>query len=407
MGIALDPTVTTVLSIIGWAVFWHVYHGLGITLGYHRLLTHKSLVVPNWLKYLICSGAYFGLMGSPIVWVGVHRQHHQKSDQPGDPHSPRDGFWHAMYKWMFYTDRVQSNEELQRQAADLMKDPLFRKLGCEHSAYQAQLCLFWCIVFRLLILAVLGWQAFVGSLIGSFTIFWSTQFVNTFCHLSQFGYQTYKTTEDSQNVWWVGLLALGEGWHNNHHAIPKSARHGLAWWEFDLTWCAIWLLEKLGLAQRVIRPSQKYLETKRIKLIEEAQAAVAAAVRDAAEAARSAQAAAAEAAKAAQVAAGEAAGVAHAAARNAAESAQAKAREAAELAQAKAREAAEAAQHAAREAKAAAQAVAREAVEVAREAAEGAQAAAREAAEVAQAAAREAAILAGKEPAAEVVTVNQ
>lgn len=277
------------LAIIGWAVFFHYWHGLGITLGYHRLLTHKSLVVPNWLKYFIVSGGYLALMGSPIVWVGVHRQHHQKSDQPGDPHSPKEGFLHALYKWMFYTTRVQSNEELQRQASDLMKDPIFRFLGYEHSAYQAYMCLFWCVVFRLAILAFFGWVPFVGNLIASFTIFWSTQFVNTFCHMQNYGYRTYQTTEDSRNVWWVGILACGEGWHNNHHAIPKSARHGLAWWEFDLTWCAIWLLEKVGLATRVIRPSQRYLESKRIRLLDDAQkniAAAAAAVNSAAEAAR-------------------------------------------------------------------------------------------------------------------------
>ncbi len=174
MGIFNDPVLSTSLVIIAWAVFWHHWHGVGITLGYHRLLTHKSLSVPKWLEYVICSGGYFALMGSPIVWVGVHRQHHQKSDQPGDPHSPREGFWHSLYKWMYYTGKVQSDEDLQRQAGDLMNDPLYRKLGCDHGAYHAQLNLFFCVIFRVVLFLVFGWQCVVGNLIATFTIFWST-----------------------------------------------------------------------------------------------------------------------------------------------------------------------------------------------------------------------------------------
>lgn len=347
LGIFSDPIVSTVLAILGWAIFFHYWYGLGITLGYHRLLTHKSLIVPNWVKYYFAICGYLALMGSPIVWVGVHRQHHQKSDQPGDPHSPRDGFEHALYKWMYYTTRVQSDEELQRQASDLMKDPFFRMLGYRHNAHQAYLCLAVCIVFRLLTLVTLGWIPFVGNLIGSFTIFWSTQFVNTFCHIESYGYRTYKTTEDSRNVWWVGLLAAGEGWHNNHHAVPKSARHGLAWWEFDLTWCTIWLLEKVGLATRVIRPSARYLETKKIRLLEEAQQNLAAAVSNAAGVARGAAEAAREAADAARETAEAAAEKAVVAAREAADAARSAAREAAEAAAGAAHGAAEAAHAAA------------------------------------------------------------
>src|ERR1022692_2895914 len=123
----------TSLTFVAWFIVFYLYHGLGITLGYHRLLTHKSLRVPRWLMYLIVSGGYFGLMGSPIVWVGVHRLHHQKSDLPGDPHSPNEGFKHALYGWMFDMRRVQSDAELQAQVPDLMADPLFRLLGDTHA----------------------------------------------------------------------------------------------------------------------------------------------------------------------------------------------------------------------------------------------------------------------------------
>lgn len=240
----------------------YLYHGLGITLGYHRLLTHKAVTVPSWLMYFIVSGGYFALMGSPIVWVGVHRLHHQKSDLAGDPHSPLDGFKHALYGWMFNMSEVQSDEELRAQCKDLIKDPVFIKLGDCHKAEQAMLCLKWCIAFRVVIYVLFGAGALLANLAATWMVFWSTQLVNAVCHLPRFGYRSYQTKDESLNVWWVGILALGEGWHNNHHAMPTSARHGIDWWEVDVTWYAIWLLEKLQLGTKVIRP------TARLRLVE-------------------------------------------------------------------------------------------------------------------------------------------
>lgn len=256
MGIFNGTTAWAVLSFTGWFLVFYLYHGLGITLGYHRLLTHKSLKVPRWLMYFIVSGGYLGLMGSPIVWVAVHRQHHQKSDQPGDPHSPREGFMHALSGWMFKMKDVQSQDELERQVPDLLENPFFKVLGADHEPYQAQLCLGISIAFRVLIFFLLGPIALAANILATTMIFWSTQLVNAACHLPSLGYRSFETYEDSRNVWWVGILALGEGWHNNHHAIPKSARHGLSWFEVDVTWYAIWLLEKLGLAKMIIRPSR-------------------------------------------------------------------------------------------------------------------------------------------------------
>lgn len=263
LGIFSEANLWAGLSFALWFVVFYLYHGLGITLGYHRLLTHKSLKVPKWLMYFIVSGGYFGLMGSPIVWVGVHRLHHQKSDQDGDPHSPKDGFKHALYEWMFDMRSVQSDEEMRAQVPELMADPLFRKLGDDHSPTQAQLCLGLCIAFRVLIFFALGPIALVANILATFTIFWSTQLVNAVCHLPNVGYRSHNTREQSRNVWWVGLLALGEGWHNNHHAVPKSARHGMEWFELDVTWYAVWLLEKVGLASAVVRPP-KHLMGRRV-----------------------------------------------------------------------------------------------------------------------------------------------
>lgn len=245
---------------------------MGTTLGYHRLLTHKSLKVPTWLKYLIVSGGYLGWMGAPIVWVGIHRLHHQKSDLEGDPHSPNNGFKHALYGWMFEMKEAQSDEELQAQTPDLMSDKVFRLLGTTHNVQPALLCLTVGIVFRILIYFTLGLVPFLANLLATMFSFWSTQFVNVFCHMKSQGYRSHETRDLSRNVWWVGLLALGEGWHNNHHAIPKSARHGFTWFEIDVTWYAVWLLEKLGLAENVILPTgtgKSMADTLKAKLSEQ------------------------------------------------------------------------------------------------------------------------------------------
>jgi len=242
----------------------YLYAGLGITLGYHRLLTHKSVQLPKWLEYLIVSGGYFCLMGSPIVWVAVHRRHHLKSDQPGDPHSPRDGFRHALYGWMFNTSEVQSDEEVVNYTTDLTNDPVYNKLGMAHTGDQAVLCALINIIARVGLYLAFGWPVVIANVLAVFTVFWSTQFVNTFCHMENFGYRTFNTREDSRNVWWVGILACGEGWHNNHHAMPKSAQHGMALHEFDITWYTIWVLEKLGLAKAVVRPNPVVANAKRL-----------------------------------------------------------------------------------------------------------------------------------------------
>lgn len=251
----LEPSAWNVAYLAAWFLGSYLYHGLGITLGYHRLLTHKSLKVPKWLMYVIVFGGYTCMMGAPIVWVGVHRLHHQKSDVPGDPHSPRDGFMHSLVGWMFHMYDYQTDDELQKSAGEeLMNDPFLRMFGVEHAARQAQLCLGVNIALRLGIWALFGFGAALMSTLAVSIVFISTQFVNSVCHLDTAGYRLHDTRDGSRNVWWVALLSLGEGWHNNHHAVPKSARHGMAWWEFDVTWLTIALFEKIGLAENIIVP---------------------------------------------------------------------------------------------------------------------------------------------------------
>jgi fatty-acid desaturase len=240
-----------------WFLGTMYYLGVGITLGYHRLLTHRSFKVPRPVMYFWVAGGYLALMGAPISWVAVHRLHHQRSDQEGDPHSPRDGFVHALYKWMFTMHDRQPSEEVRKQVADLIDDPVLRLFGIDHSAKQAQLCLWVNVAVRIGILLIFGPVAFIANLLASIAVFWSPQFVNTVCHLQDHGYRNFEVRDDSRNVPWVGILAMGEGWHNNHHAMPRSARHGIRWFEFDTTWNTIWLMEKLGIASEVVRPNMQ------------------------------------------------------------------------------------------------------------------------------------------------------
>jgi hypothetical protein len=133
-----------------------------------------------------------------------------------------------------------------------------------HTGAQAILCLFINVLARVALFLAFGWPVVLANVIATSIVFWSTQFVNTFCHMENFGYRTFNTREDSRNVWWVGILACGEGWHNNHHAMPKSAQHGMANHEFDITWYTIWVLEKLGLAKAVVRPNPVVANAKRL-----------------------------------------------------------------------------------------------------------------------------------------------
>ncbi len=264
-----NSTGWTVLAFLGWSAVFYCYHSLGITLGYHRMLTHHSLKVPKWLEYAIVSGGYLAWMGAPIPWVAVHRLHHQKSDQQGDPHSPRDGFIHALCGWMLEADKYQSTEELRKQVPDLLQDPVYCFFGTEHHIRQVQVCLAWCVAYRLLVLLLFGWVAFAALMLFTFVVFWGTQLVNSVCHLDSAGYRSQETREASRNVWWVALLTMGEGWHNNHHAMPKSARHGLSWWEVDGTYITICILEKLGLASAVNHPP-KLAMSQAVSTVEEA-----------------------------------------------------------------------------------------------------------------------------------------
>ncbi|MGA2989315.1 MAG: fatty acid desaturase [Candidatus Korobacteraceae bacterium] len=229
------------------AVFlWWVSGSLGIGMGYHRLLTHRGYSCPKWLEYFLALCATLALEGGPIFWVGVHRIHHQLADRPGDPHSPRDGKWWSHMGWVLMGKSLhQDSKELLPYVPDLRKDRFYVLLSKWHwvPAAAVGVLLFVCGGWNYLL-----WAGALRTVAGLHF----TWMVNSATHL--WGSQRFATADDSRNNFLVALLTFGEGWHNNHHAHPSSARHGLKWWEIDLNWYAIQTLRRLGLATRIKLP---------------------------------------------------------------------------------------------------------------------------------------------------------
>jgi fatty-acid desaturase len=223
--------------------------GFGVGMGYHRLLTHRGYKTYKWLEYLMTICATLSLEGGPFFWVAIHRVHHQNTDKEGDPHSPRDGgFWSHM-GWII-TGRALHNHspELLPYVPDLRKDKFYcwiskwhwvpiTVLGIALFVTGGVSWLLWCIFFR----TVVGLH--------------STWLVNSATHM--WGKQRFLTGDTSKNSFWVAILSFGEGWHNNHHAHPQVARHGLRWYEIDCNWYCISALRMLGLTWDVKLPKFK------------------------------------------------------------------------------------------------------------------------------------------------------
>jgi stearoyl-CoA desaturase (delta-9 desaturase) len=222
---------------------WWLSASVGIGMCYHRLLTHRGYKVPKWLEYTLTVFATLALEGGPIFWVATHRIHHRFSDHEGDPHSPIDGTWWAHMGWILVGKSMHHDTStLSRYVPDLAKDKFYVWITKYHFVPM--------IVVGLFLLAVGGWPVvlwaiFLRTVVGLQT----TWLVNSATH--SWGTRRYKTRDLSTNSFWVAILTWGEGWHNNHHAHPTSARHGLAWYEIDLNWYGIWLMKKLGIAKSV------------------------------------------------------------------------------------------------------------------------------------------------------------
>ena len=275
----LTGTITVLpivsLGIVGWQLWEQALHtsdlivfaivypltGLGITVGFHRHLTHRAFKAKRPVRAALAILGSAAVEGPVISWVADHRKHHAFSDEPGDPHSPHvdhggglrgtlKGLAHAHLGWLFVHDQRALKT---RYAPDLLKDPLIR--------FVDRTFVLWVLV-GLAVPFGLGWAIggslhaaltglLWGGLVRMFILHHVTYSINSLCHF--FGRRDYDTGDHSRNLAWLAPLSFGESWHNNHHAFPTSARHGLRLWQVDVSAGVIWVLEKTGLAWDVVR----------------------------------------------------------------------------------------------------------------------------------------------------------
>lgn len=224
-------------------VFWWIANSVGIGIGYHRLLTHRGFKTPKWVEYILTFCGTLALQSGAISWVTTHRKHHAFTETDKDPHSPEGGLFHAHMGWILKGEaQVQSEASMMRYTPDMMKDPVQRfmnkyywvssvLLGIALFAFGGFSMIFWAIGLRV----VFGWH--------------TTWLVNSATHT--WGTRRFESNDTSTNNGWIAALTFGEGWHNNHHTYPRSAKHGLTPREIDLNWMQIRTLEKLGLATDV------------------------------------------------------------------------------------------------------------------------------------------------------------
>jgi stearoyl-CoA desaturase (delta-9 desaturase) len=245
---ALWPPLFRLSDLAVLAVVSYCTGALGITLCYHRALTHRSLRLRKPLEYLFAIFGTLALQGDPIRWVAVHRKHHAHADHEGDPHNIQLGFKWAHVDWLYrHNIAYPTQEEIARYAPDLAAEPFYRALSYLAAPLQ--------LAFAAGLFFLGGWSWLVwGVFVRLVVSYHSTWLVNSAAHM--LGYRTYRTSDHSTNCWWVAVLSFGEGWHNNHHAFPFSARHGLRWFEIDMTWWHVKLLAFLRLADRIKIPSE-------------------------------------------------------------------------------------------------------------------------------------------------------
>ena len=207
---------------------------------FHRLASHRSLIVPKWLEYFFILCGTLAGQGSVKGWVGYHRMHHLHTDLHDDPHNSERGFWWSHMGWLMC--EVPNEPKRYRLTRDIANDPFYSFCHKYHTHLHFVLAFF---------LYIWGGMSFVvwGMFVRLFVGHHATFFVNSACHMV--GYRSHNTADSSTNCWWVALLTFGEGWHNNHHAAQSSARFGWQWWEIDVVWWVIQLLAKLGLVSKV------------------------------------------------------------------------------------------------------------------------------------------------------------
>ncbi len=260
--LAFFPQFFTWSGVLVCVLLHWLTGGVGICLTYHRLLTHRSFAVrPKALEYLMTIIGSCASEGGAIGWVADHRKHHAYSDEPEDVHSPNRGFFWAHMSWWMTPDisAMHSTDYYKKWAPDLCRDPVHRFLDRFNVAFMFLLGIG--LYFAGRAVSGNGWSWVVwGMFVRTVLVLHTTWLVNSASHI--WGYKTHKTRDNSRNLWWVALLTYGEGWHNNHHAFQTSARHGLAWWEFDPTYWMIRAMSFLGLAYAIKVPKPSQLESR-------------------------------------------------------------------------------------------------------------------------------------------------
>jgi fatty-acid desaturase len=249
---ALIPGTFTWSALAVAAALYYITGAFGISLGFHRTLTHRSLECPRWLEYLLAICGTLALQGGPIEWIATHRAHHANADREGDPHNVHRGLGWAHIEWLYRRNDARPTEAEQRRLApDLAGLPFYRFLERTY--------LLWQVALGLVLFALGGWPWVIwGIFVRVVVTYHVTWLVNSAAHHS--GYRTFRTGDQSTNNWWVALLTWGEGWHNNHHAFPFSARHGLRRFEVDVTWYAIRFLAILKLVDNIKLPTAAMIE---------------------------------------------------------------------------------------------------------------------------------------------------
>ena len=256
---------------VGLMIGMYLFTGFGVTVGFHRLFTHRAFETGPTVRIVLAILGSLSVQGPLLWWVAMHRRHHHHSDAPGDPHSPHQheggfrgmvaGAWHSHVGWMFKPDEPGAT----RYVLDLMKERPLRIISALYPLWAALSLLIPALLSGLITRSMAGamWGFVWGGLARVFLVHHITWSVNSACHL--WGSQPFESHDQSRNNAIVGLLALGEGWHNNHHAFPNSARHGLRWWEVDVSYWVIRGMAAVGLASRVRVPGARVMDAKRVK----------------------------------------------------------------------------------------------------------------------------------------------
>jgi len=231
---------------------------IGVCMGYHRCLTHGAFKTYRPVRWVLAFLGGLSGEGSVLTWVANHRKHHSLSDKEGDPHSPRDGTWWSHMLWFMPNFGQRWHRELvEKYAPDILKDKVM--VIIHHLFLPSHIALgiaLFLTGYFATFLGLGGWRAglsllFWGLGVRMVYVLHVTWMINSVTHM--WGTRRYETNDNSRNLWWVGILAFGEGWHNNHHAYQRVASQGHRWWEIDMTYWMIWLMEKVGLAWDVVR----------------------------------------------------------------------------------------------------------------------------------------------------------